>query len=91
MKTITLLDGETGLVASPVYQSAANSSKDDCVFQIEIQGAATVQVQGRVSPNMPWVVIDTISASDIKPYARLPQMRLNITSNSGTVNAAAAS
>lgn len=68
---------------TPPYKGNA-----EAVFQVEITGTATVDLEGRVSPSAPWVMIHQSTASEIKAVVPVPEMRVNVTAyTSGAVNA----
>jgi len=72
--------GAQTAVVLPVGFDVAGSA------QVEVTATGTVEIQGRLGPDAPWVVFNTISASGITNMARVwPEMRANITANTGTI------
>jgi len=58
------------------------------IFQVEITGTATVQMQGRVDENFSWHTLETYTASGADKVAVFPHMRANISAySSGEVTA----
>ena len=58
--------------------------------QVEISNTASVQIQGRLSDDHGWTILDTLTASGIKFYSTIPQLRLEVSAfTSGTVTASA--
>lgn len=91
MMTTTLLTEVAAPGTSGTQQLRTDSSKDDFVLQVVISGTATVALEGRVSPDLPWVQIDSLTSSAVNVYARVPQIRVNVLSVAGTVTVAIAS
>lgn len=56
-------------------------------FQAKVTAAATVKLQGRLSPDADWVDIATVTASGITVVALCPLMRVNVSGNTGIVYA----
>lgn len=54
--------------------------------QVEITGSGNVSIQGRLSADSPWVAIKEYTASGADVIAIFPQMRVVLSSVSGTVN-----
>jgi hypothetical protein len=54
--------------------------------QVEITAAATVKIQGRIAVTAPWVDLKTYTASGADVVALFPEMRIDVTGNTGTVN-----
>ena len=56
------------------------------IVQVEITAAGVVLIQGRLSSNMPWHTIETITTSDAKSIALFPHMRVSLSGNTGFVS-----
>lgn len=83
-----LFDGEAGTAQSDVIAiQSLGIGRDEASIQIDITGAATVIVRGRLSVNAGWQDLKTITASELNPMYRVPYIQLEITSNSGSVSA----
>lgn len=66
-------------------------SGDYGVAQVEITNTATVNLQGKLHTDMPWVTIKAFTASGAERFTVMPLMRFNTTITSGNVRAAVAS
>lgn len=85
-----LLQDATGTETSDAVAigQLAMRGNDEFVVQFNIAGGtATVVLEGRLAPNLPWAAIESVSEPSIKVYARIPEIRARIASNAGaTVN-----
>lgn len=83
-----LLDGVTALGNGGTDGIQNMSPAEYGIFQVEITGTATVQLRGRTSPDMPWVIIDSLTASDGNRCTLFPYMDALVSSyGSGTITA----
>lgn len=83
-----LLDGATALGNGSTGGVQNLNPAEYGIFQVEITGTATVQLRGRTSPDMPWVVIDSFTASDGNRCTLFPYMDANVSSyTSGSITA----
>jgi len=86
MYTKSLASGVTATGGQAQVQVAPRGS-DEMVVQVEITGTATVDIEGRLNDNLPWVQLNQVTASAIVPLAACPQVRVNVTAyTSGIVN-----
>lgn len=85
MRTFPIVEGETGTGVSATFPLPSRS--DEIIVQVEVTVSATIEVQGRLSTDAPWVILTTLTASGLQPLAAVSEFRLNITANGGTVNA----
>lgn len=74
-----LLDDVTATGAGLILNVQNFDAQAYGIFQVEITGVATVELQGRTSANMPWAVIDTHTASGGTRTTLFPQMRAEVT------------
>lgn len=59
---------------------------DKIAVQLHVTGTATFQVNGRVSPDAPWMpVVASASADSIQSIAWYPELQLQVTVGAGTV------
>lgn len=65
------------------------SNKPVTLVQVEITGAATVVLQGRLSPAMPWFTIYTFTATGVAEISPVPLLRADSVIASGTVTVVA--
>lgn len=55
--------------------------------QVSISATATVAIEGRIDPLAPWVPLGSTSTAGFLNLTRvMPQMRANISANTGTVS-----
>ena len=57
------------------------------LFQVAISATATVLLQGRLNASLAWVTLATYTADALVEVVLAPQMRVNISANSGDVDA----
>lgn len=70
-----------GLTWNPRYEN-----REYATFQLTIATTATVNLEGRLAPDQPWVVIATYTVSTADRAAKFPEMRFNVTAwTSGAV------
>ena len=88
MTTITLFDGE---VSSSAEAEAAvpneGQGRDEATIQIDLSSTGTVEVYGRVSSRLSYILITSVTTSSLVPIARMKDIKLTITANAGTINA----
>lgn len=86
-ETLVLLDGVSATGAGDVANPKSHA--DTGLVQIDISGAATVQIQGRLASDLDWIdLLDAdATASTLKVIAACPEMRANVSAyTSGTVD-----
>ena len=81
---ITFLDGVSATGAGPV-RTVPDGGKHRRTAQIRIDGTATVTIQGRMDDTMPWLTIQSYTASGADEVATFPEMRGNVSAVSGHV------
>lgn len=89
MKYDTLLDGvaANGDGASRALPPRPGGN-DEMLVQVEITDTATVTIQGRLHPDLPWAPLVALTASEIVPCAWVPYVRAVVSGYSaGTVSA----
>lgn len=55
---------------------------------VDISATGSVELQGRISPDAPWVVLATVNtagATSTNIARMFPEMRANVTANTGTI------
>ncbi len=88
MQTTTLFDAKTGTGDSdPVSIPTVSKGRDEAIVQIDIAATATVEIYGRISARLGWVLITTITSTQLVPLVRLQTIYLKITANTGQVDA----
>ena len=87
MQIKALATGKTDTGPEALVQINAKES-DEMMVQVEITGgSATIDLEGRTDPTMPWVTLVEFTSDGLLPFPVHPQIRLNVTANTGTVNA----
>lgn len=90
MRILKLADAVTNTGAQPEASHANAAKRDKAAVQVEISATATVSIQGRLGPGYSWFELANVSASGITEVMAVPEYRVNITANSGQVDAAVA-
>lgn len=79
------IGNDTGL---PVYpRRPLNNTTQTGIVEVEITGTGTVVIEGQATPNAPWIVIYTFTATGGQVVSVFDAMRARVTANTGTVNA----
>lgn len=86
MRVSDLLRAASSTGPSSAVLTSEGQERDEVVVQLVISATASVAVEARLGDNLPWVVVETLTQSGLKVYGRLPQLRLNIIANTGTVD-----
>ena len=63
------------------------ATKQSGIVQVEGINDETIQIQGRLEGGMSWVTIATFTADDAQSIMLFPEMRLNMSSGTGSVTA----
>lgn len=71
------LDGVTAIGAGATWNPTNKENLDWLLCQVEIVTTATVDIEGRLAPDMPWVVLKTFTASGAERISGFPEMRAN--------------
>ncbi len=88
MQTTTLFNAKTGTGDSDTANiPTVSKGRDEAIVQIDVAATATVEVYGRISARLGWILITTITSSQLVPLVRLQAMYLKITASTGLVNA----
>lgn len=84
-----LLDGATATGDGPTLSLRSDRSRDEALVQVAISGtSATVVIYGRLSADLPWVELTSVTADSIVPLARVAEMKANVSAiSSATVDA----
>lgn len=88
MANKTLFTAETssdGTAEASVPNQA--QGRDEATVQIDIADTGTVQLWGRVSSRLSYILITTVTTSSLLPLARIKDIKLVITANNDTVDA----
>lgn len=85
----TLLNAATAVSTGPVVSLRSHHDRDEALVQVNITGgSATVEILGRASIRLPFLVLATINSSSIVPVARVAEMQARVAAVSGaTVDA----
>lgn len=85
----TMLDGATTVSESVPLSLRSVRSRDEVLVQVDIAGgSATVELHGRASKRLPFLLLTTTTVSAIIPVARMAELKAKVTIISGaTVNA----
>ncbi len=88
MQTTTLFEDKAGTGDSAeVGIPSVSKGRDEAIVQIDIAATATVEIYGRISARLGWVLITTITSTQLVPLVRLQTIYLKITASTGLVNA----
>ncbi len=82
-----LFSAEAGATATSA-EATVQDRRYKRPLQVVISLAATVTLEGRVNPSMPWVQLAQVIASGYTMVDVLPEIRATIAGNTGTVDAA---
>lgn len=66
---------------------ASNSERDDISLQVALTSTATISVQTKVDPDLPFVEVTTLSASGIVSLAKFSDIQLVVSANGGAIAA----
>lgn len=79
-----LIDDVSGpQTAGDVVINTEGSRHEYGVFQVKVPGTGTVSLQGRTSPDMPWIEIWSTTISDAARVTLLPEMTASLAGHTG--------
>ena len=86
---VRLFNGETGATAtSSVIVPKDRYHGTQQLWQVNETAAGTVTLQGRMSSDLPWVTVATTTGTVDALVQIWPEMRADLTGNTGTVDLA---
>lgn len=89
MRTEKIIDGLTAATGQGTYNDGGKpSDRDKMQLQVEVTAAANVSIKGRVEPSMPFVEMSLETTSGFVVLDRVPELKVDVDSNTGTVNVA---
>ena len=83
----TLLHTADAVGGGPAVKLRSDRSRDEVLVQVHITGSATVEILGRASQRLPFVLLQTVSTSGLVAVARVAEIQARVASiSSGVVD-----